>query len=201
MGAGQQGRPRRRRARACETKPILTEPVLVWLSGVRLCETNPICRPRPDGTAAGTCCTNKANLLRAPSNGRGAARSPLPAPDASVRNEANSCRSWTGMRAKRSQFPSSARGVFKGTSRITPQGVTANAGPSTSNKANLGLRLGSRGPIVQNEPNFGESASRTQRPVAQTGQFPRVRPRRGIWDLPPRAGHTRRVPSAGLLVS
>jgi hypothetical protein len=35
-------------------------------------------------------CTNKANLLRAPGNGRGTARSPLPAPPgASVRNEAN----------------------------------------------------------------------------------------------------------------
>ncbi len=48
--------------------------------------------------------------------------------------------------AKQSQSSSLARGVFQGISKITPHGVTTNAGPSVRNKANSQrCRLG-RGP-------------------------------------------------------
>jgi hypothetical protein len=91
--------------------------------GGRLCKTNPISgRPRAD---PGVGCTNKANRLRVPSDGRGAARSPLLAPGPSVRNEANlSIADW---------------------------GQTCGGTPALQ-LATSGLR----GPIVQNEPNFGE---------------------------------------------
>ncbi len=52
-------------------------------------------------------------------------------------------------RVKQSQFSSSARGMLKGTSRITPHGVTTNAGPSVRNEPNL------EGGLCKTNPIFG----------------------------------------------
>jgi hypothetical protein len=70
----------------------------------------------PDGLPGGQNAQNEPNLAQ-PGQGQ------VPG-GRKMRNEANSCRSWTSMRVKRSQFPPSARAALQGTARITPHGVT-----------------------------------------------------------------------------
>ncbi len=122
-----------------------------------MCETNPICLGVQEGRSRGEKSAKRTQFGPAWAE---------PGPDErKMQNEPNSAQPpgrsgpLGAKDAKRSQFPSAARGVLKGTSRITPHGVTTNPGLTVSNKANSGVRPGPGGRSCETNPISEEVSS------------------------------------------
>jgi hypothetical protein len=162
------------------------DPAASPLGQRRSCKTKPISESRPAG---GRLCKTKPNLGRMGHLGDGAPGRSI------VRNKPNFRRAGPlgpVDRAKQSQFPGSARGGLQGTSRITPHGVTTNAGPIVRNKANSTGSIG-RASIVQWQNKANPPRPRVGRGLGDETRLCKTNP---IWDARRRRGVSLRTNKA-----
>jgi len=111
---------------------------------------------------------NKANLLPAPDNGRGAARSPLPARGANVQNEPNSRRAGWDKAPGTRDAGANAQNEPNFANRDRAWGTRGECAKRTQFPAHrishhstiLSFHHSSPTPIVQNEPNLGRCSRR-----------------------------------------